>query len=145
MSYTRNSVKLLPIIENFENKVVLYTEFDGNFVVGDKLYVMVIDNLSSDYELDSFKYSSGKTLYNMIGYELYQKEGNKLILNINYTELNITSLTSNNCYISRIYIKSGSISRGIINGSLLYNVEVRPINTLNLIIMDTTKQAKNAL
>jgi len=131
MDYTKNSVKLLPVIENFENKVVLYSEFDGNYVVGDKLYIMIIDSGSTDYKLDSFQ-SSGNT-YSSIGYELLKKDGNKLTLDINYTSLALTGLTSNNCFIGKIYIKNGTISKGIINGILLFNVIISPISILGLL------------
>ena len=134
MNYNKNSVKLLSVIEKFENKVVLYTEFDGNYGVGDKLYIMVIDSGSTDYVLDSFQYS-GNT-YRSIGYELLNKEGNKLTLDIDY-ELTLgtgsTILTYGNCYIGRVYVKYGEIYSGVMNGSLLYDVSILPKNNLSLI------------
>ena len=36
MNYTKSSVKLLKVISQYENKTAFYTEFDGNFNVGDK-------------------------------------------------------------------------------------------------------------
>ena len=122
MSYNKSSTKLLTVIDNYENNAVLYTELDGNYSVGDKLYIMVLDNGSPEYILDSFQ-SSGTT-YQSIGYELLAKDGNKLTLDINYSGLTFNSLTQDNCYIGRVYIKNGSITRGVINGSILYNVSL---------------------
>ena len=133
MSYTKNSVKLLKAVSQSENKLVLYTEFDGKYEIGDKLYIMVLDSGSTEYILDSFQSSS--STYRTIGYELLQKDGNKLIIDIDVDKLStpIIGLTENNCYIGRTYIKSGSITNGIICGTLLYNVVVTPKNNLSLL------------
>ena len=134
MNYSKNSVKLLTVIDKYENDVVLYTEFDGNFVVGDKLYVMVIDSGSTEYlKLDSVQVSA-TTLSNIIGYDLKGKEGNKLILGIDYSGLTsgLTVLTKDNCYIGRVYIKNGTLYSGTINGSLMYDVALLPTNIVNL-------------
>lgn len=133
MSYTKNSVKLLKTISQYENKLVLYTEFDGNYIVGDKLYIMILDSGSTEYILDSFQSSS--STYRTIGYELLQKDGNKLTVDKDISDLplSLTGLTENNCYIGRTYIKTGSISNGIISGTLLYNVVLEPKNNLSLI------------
>jgi hypothetical protein len=134
MSYTKSSVKLLSVIDNFENHAVFYSEFDGNFKVGDKLYIMVVDSGSTEYSLlDSFQTKS--TTYESIGYELLGKEGNKLILDIDYSGLTIslTSLISENCYIGRVYLRNGTIYNGSINGSLLYNISLVPNSVLSLL------------
>jgi hypothetical protein len=132
MSHTKNSVKLLKTIGQFENKLVVYTEFDGRYEVGDKLYIMVLDSGSTEYVLDSFQYSS--STYSTIGYELLQKDGNKLTIDrdISGLPIGLTSLTEGNCYIGRTYIKSGSVSNGVIYGTLLYDVVLEPKNNLSL-------------
>jgi len=128
MSTTKNAVKILPVIENSENKVVIYTEFESNFVIGDKLYIMCINTGSTEYsQLDSLA-KSGYT-NNIIGYELLGKTDNQLKIDIDYSGLTITGLTTD-CYIGRIYVKSGVLMRGIINGSMLYDVNLnRPNRT----------------
>lgn len=137
MSYNKSSVKLLSVIQNYENNTVLYSELDGNFTVGDKLYIMVIDSSTPEYsKIDSFQTVSNT--YKSIGYELLSKEGNKLILDIDYTNLTtgigaITGLTTDNCYIGRVYISNGTIYNGSINGALLYNVSLVPKSILNLL------------
>ena len=132
MSYNKKCIKLLPLIGNYEKYTTLYTEFNGNYEVGDKLYIMVVDNNTTDYYLDSIN-SSGYT-YSEIGYELLSKDENKLVLDIEYELLpsGLTLLTSDNCYIGRVYIKSGEISNGTINGTMLYNVTLNPTDILNL-------------
>lgn len=133
-TFTKNAVKILPKIYNSENKVVIYTEFDGFFEVGDKLYIMVNNigiNFSQEYyKLDSYYNRSNKN--NSIGYTLLEKNNNMLKLDINYDELGITSLIED-CYISRVYIKDTIIQNGTINGTSFYNVKFEVNNTLNLI------------
>ena len=134
MNYNKNCVKLLPLIEQFERYSVFYTEFDGNYEVGDKLYIMVIDSGSTEYNLDSFQSSS--VTYHSIGYELLKKDDNKITLNINYNDLilsGITELNIDNCYIGRVYIKNGLVRSGVINGTMLYNVSILPTSTLSLL------------
>lgn len=135
-SYNKNSVKLLPTIENYQNNTVFYTEFDGKYDIGDKLHIMVLDENSSDYIIDSFN-TSGNT---NVGYELLHKDGNKLTLDIDYEELTltgltlsgITGLTESNCYIGKIYIKNGIIDRGIINDTMMYNIYLEPKSNFNI-------------
>ena len=132
MSYEKNSVKLLPKIDNFENNTVLYTELDGNFSVGDKLYIMVMDSSSSEYSILDSLQKTGFT-YRSVGYELLSKNGNKLVLNIDYTLVTSgLTITSNNCYIGRVYIRNGSILKGTINGSLMYNMQLTPPSNLDI-------------
>lgn len=133
-NYNKNSTKLLPIIENYQNKTVFYTEYDGNFDIGDRLYIMVIDDTKEDYILDSLN-SNGFSDKNR-GYELLYKNENKIILDIDYEELtstyNVNKLTEDICYIGRIYMKNANIERGIIKGALFYDVIMNPNSNFNI-------------
>jgi len=76
-----NAVKLLPVIENNNGKVKLYTEVNSNFKVGDKVYIMY-DQSSANTRiyLKGIQNSSNKifTFFNSIPYGatyyLYKKE-----------------------------------------------------------------------
>ncbi len=149
MSYNKNCVKLLPVISKSEKYTIFNTEFDSNFTVGDKLYIMVVDSGTTDYDYFDSLNNSGDT-YGTVGYELLKKENNKLTLNIIYDDLvssGITGLTSDNCYIGRVYIKNGSIYRGVINGTMMYDVSLTPAGSLNLLwyqgILVTTSNVIN--
>lgn len=133
--FKKNCVKLLPNIYNSENNVLFYTEFDGMFDVGDKLYIMVNNNgtlFSNEYyKLDSY-HNSGST-QNKNGYTLLKKEGNSIVLDINYDELILTlSKLTVDCYISRIYMKNTEINNATINGVSIYDAKFSVTNTLNL-------------
>lgn len=131
-NYIKNSVKLLPIIEKSENKVVLYTEFGGNYNIGDKLYIMVSNITSDDYfKLDSLY--NATSLTTTLGYTLLKQDGNKLTLDINYDNLDKTTIDAENCYIGRIYINLGKIGRGVINSSTMRNVTISPNTRLDII------------
>jgi len=131
-NYIKNSVKLLPVIEQLENKVVLYTEFSGNYDIGDKLYIMVNDIGSTDYQaLDSLANSGTST--STLGYDLLKKDGNKIILDIDYDTFGVSTLEVDNCYIGRVYIKNGEIERGEINSVLMRNVKISPNSRLDIV------------
>jgi uncharacterized protein YjbI with pentapeptide repeats len=132
-NYNTNAVKILTPIENDENKIVLYTELDGKFEVGDKLFIMVKDQSSIDYlALDSM-FNSGIS-YTNNGYELLEKKGNRLKLNIQYENfiLSGSSLIENNCFIGKVYIKNATIYKSILNSVLLYNVTFLNSSRLNI-------------
>lgn len=133
-NFTKNAVRILPKIYNSENKVVIYTEFDGFFEVGDKLYIMVNNigvNFSQEYyKLDSY-YNRGNE-NSSIGYTLLEKDNNLLKLDINYDELGLTNLIED-CYIGRVYIKDSIIENSTINGVSFHNVNFNINSKLNLI------------
>lgn len=148
MNSKKNSVKLLPIIEQFEKYTAFYTEFDSKFEEGDKLYIMIVDSGTTDFVLDSFETSG--TTYNSIGYKLLKKEKNKIILDIIYETVSGITITENNAYIGRIYIKEGNIKRGSIDGAMLYNVTLQPVNLMTLlwnqgILVSSPSEIKNIL
>ena len=136
-NFTKNAVRILPKIYNSENKVVIYTEFDGFFEVGDKLYIMVNNigvNFSQEYyKLDSY-YNRGNE-NSSIGYTLLEKDNNLLKLDINYDELGLTNLIED-CYIGRVYIKDSIIENSTINGVSFHNVNFNINSKLNLIWKD---------
>lgn len=130
---TKNAVKLLPIIDNYQNKVVLYTELDGYFEVNDKLYIMVANQTTPEYAvLDSYN-NTGLT-YSSYGYTLLSKVNNSLQLDIDYKNFPLSgqSLTVDNCYIGRIYIRNAIINKCTINGTMFNSVSLYETNILNI-------------
>jgi len=147
IKYEKNAVKILPKIDNIDNKVVLYTEYDGNFDIGDKLFIMVNDQTSQGYyKLDSL-YNSGYT-YDKIGYTLLNKVNNQLTLDINYDTLGLTQILPNNCFIGTVYLKNSAMSKGTINATMFYNTNISStdINNINWkqgIIISSSNTIKN--
>lgn len=145
--YEKSSVKLLPIIENTNNKVSFYSEFDGGFEVGDKLYIAVNNtNIVEYYALDSL-INTGYT-NDLIGYELLNKIDNKLTLDIEYDTFSLTGLTEGTCFIGRVYIRNSIINRGVINGSLIKDTSTQPLTKSNIewkqgILFDTLGEIRN--
>lgn len=148
-NFNKSSVKLLPIIENTNNRVTFYTEFDGEFEIGDKLYIAVNNTGITEYtELDSLA-NTGCT-DSLIGYELLEKKGNRIVLNIIYDTfiLILNSLTPETCFIGRIYISNSEINRGIINGCLIKDTSTQPLSKSNIewkqgILFDTIGAINN--
>mgnify|MGYP001086781477 CR=1 FL=1 len=68
-NFNKSSVKLLPIIENTDNRVTFYSEFDGGFEVGDKLYIAVNNTGITEYTALDSLVNTGNT-DSTIGYEL---------------------------------------------------------------------------
>lgn len=130
-NYTKNSVKLLQKIDNKNNTTVFYTEFDGNYEIGDMLYICAVSNSGGIQTLiDSF--------YNKKGYKLLSKKGNKITLDLPYsilTDNGTTMLPANVCYIGRVYINNSHFTRGNINNTILSEVTIKPstIGDVNLI------------
>ena len=131
MSNKKNAVKLLSKIDSIDNYVILYTEFDGFFDIGDRLYIMAIDTSSDEYQyLDSI--NNYNSTSDKMGFVVLDKIRNSIKINRKYNEFtkNINSINSD-CYISTVYIKNSSIKTGYINASLLNNV-----------MLDTTENNK---
>ena len=148
-NFEKSSVKLLPIIENTDNRVTFYTEFDGEFEVGDKLYIAVNNTGITEYtELDSMA-NTGYTSSN-IGYELLQKDGNRIVLDIKYDTfpLKYSGITPETCFIGRVYITNSEINRGVINGCLIKDTSTQPLSKSNIewkqgILFDTLGAISN--
>jgi len=147
--FNKSSVKLLPIIENTDNKVTFYTEFDGEFEVGDKLYIAVNNTGITEYTLLDSLVNTGSTDAN-IGYELLKKEGNRIVLDIKYDTFitSLNSLTPETCFIGRVYITNSTINRGIINGCLIKDTSTQPLSKANIewkqgILFDTLGSITN--
>jgi hypothetical protein len=148
-NFNKSSVKLLPIIENTDNRVTFYSEFDGGFEVGDKLYIAVNNTGITEYTaLDSMA-NTGYTDYS-IGYKLLKKDGNKLVLDIKYDLFStyLNSLTPNTCFIGRVYLTNSEINRGIINGCLIKDTSTQPLSKSNIewkqgILFDTIGAINN--
>lgn len=151
IKYEKNAVKILPKIDNIDNKVVLYTEYDGNFDIGDKLFIMVNENNyikpSLEYQkLDSL-YNSGYT-YDKIGYTLLNKVNNRLTLDIPFDTLGLREIASNTCFIGTIYLKNSAITKGTINATMFYNTnisstDITDINWKQGIIISSSNTIKN--
>lgn len=134
-NFNKSSVKLLPIIENTNNRVTFYTEFDGEFEIGDKLYIAVNDSGITEYDILDSMVNTGFT-NSAIGYDLLDKVGNKIVLDIKYDIFRLsytsTNLTEDTCFIGRVYIKNSIINRGIINGCLIKDTETEPLSKANI-------------
>lgn len=125
-NYTKKSVTILPLIENNNNNVAFYTNFDGGFEVGDKLYIAVND-------INILGYNILDSIVNKTYYTLIEKDGNKLTLDINYDNFTLTELEEDIYFIGRVYINNATISRGIINGCILNNSTIQPLSISNII------------
>jgi hypothetical protein len=146
-NFNKSSVKLLPIIENTNNNVTFYTEFDGEFEVGDKLYIAVNNTGITEYTLLDSMVNTGFT-DSSIGYELLEKDGNRIVLDIKYDTFILNSLTPETCFIGRVYITNSDIARGIINGCLIKDTSTQPLSKANIewkqgILFDTLGSIKN--
>lgn len=148
-NYKKNAVKLLPIIQQSDNQVVLYTEFDGMFDVGDKVYIMIYSGITGEYEqFDSF-YNSGCTC-DENGFFILEKKGNRIKINKKYKDINVNLLNNfnifKNAYIGKIYMKNVEIKNGTINGSILHDVKLQPetVNDINWMqaVVSTVKDNK---
>jgi len=148
-NYKKNAVKLLPIIQQSDNQVVLYTEFDGMFDVGDKVYIMIYSGITGEYEqFDSF-YNSGCTCDDN-GFFILEKKGNRIKINKKYKDINVNLLNNfnifKNAFIGKIYMKNVEIKNGTINGSILHDVKLQPetVNDINWIqaVVSTVKDNK---
>jgi len=133
-NFNKSSVKLLPIIENTNNRVTFYTEFDGEFEVGDKLYIAVNNTGITEYTVLDSMVNTGCT-DSAIGYELLQKDGNRIVLDIIYDTfiLTLNSLSVDTCFIGRVYVTNSTIDRGIINGCLIKDTSTQPLSKSNII------------
>jgi len=146
-NFNKSSVKLLPIIENTNNRVTFYTEFDGQFEVGDKLYIAVNNTGITEYVvLDSL--AKTRTTDSTIGYKLLERTGNRLVLDIVYDTFMLNSLTPETCFIGRVYVINSQINRGIINGCLIKDTATQPISKSNIewkqgILFDTIGSINN--
>ena len=146
-NYRKSSVKLLPVIENTNNRVTFYTEFDGEFDVGDKLYIAVNDTGSTEYAaLDSL--ANTGTTDDKMGYELLEKKGNRIVLNIKYDTFPLSSLSNGTCFIGRVYISNSTINRGTINGCMMKDTSTQPLLKSNMtwkqgILFDTRGSISN--
>jgi hypothetical protein len=83
-----------------------------------------------------------------IGYELLEKDGNRIVLDINYDTFILNSLTPETCFIGRVYITNSDIARGIINGCLIKDTSTQPLSKANIewkqgILFDTLGSIKN--
>jgi len=148
-NFNKSSVKLLPIIENTDNRVTFYTEFDGDFEVGDKLYIAVNNTGITEYLILDSLVNTGCT-DSTIGYELLQKDGNRIVLNIIYDTfiLKNSGLTPETCFIGRVYVTNSEINRGIINGCLIKDTSTQPLSKSNIewkqgILFDTIGAINN--
>jgi len=148
-NFNKSSVKLLPIVENTNNKVTFYTEFDGEFEVGDKLYIAVNNTGITEYTVLDSLVNTGCT-DSTIGYELLEKEGNRIVLDIKYDIfiLTLNSLTPETCFIGRVYVTNSEINRGIINGCLIKDTSTQPLSKANIewkqgILFDTLGSINN--
>jgi len=148
-NFLKSSVKLLPIIKNTDNRVTFYTEFDGGFEVGDKLYIAVNNTGITEYTILDSMANTGFTDSSM-GYELLQKDGNRIVLDIIYDTfiLKDTGITPETCFIGRVYISNSEISRGIINGCLIKDTSTQPLSKSNIewkqgILFDTLGSINN--
>jgi len=146
-NFNKSSVKLLPVIENTDNKVTFYTEFDGEFEVGDKLYIAVNNISIIEYTLLDSMANTGTTDSN-IGYELLSKSGNRIVLDIVYDTFILNSLTPETCFIGRVYVSNSEINRGIINGCLMKDTAAQPLSKSNIewkqgILFDTIGSINN--
>ena len=127
-NYRKNSVKLLPLISNENNKLIIYTEFDTFFDVEDYVYILVYDTFQPEYLLlDSVK--------NLTNYKVLNKSGNKITLDINYEEIyNIlkSDILTSECVITRIIINDSKIIRATINSSVIKNTIMQPISSSSI-------------
>lgn len=143
-NFLKNAVRVLPLIERVDDYIALYTEFDGFFNIGDRLYIMVYNQsttnsynyLDSDATKERMTDSDGEVFINKMGVVVIDKINNKLILDIKYESLlglNGTlkfNMSSDIIYISRVYIKDGTINNGSVNALMCRNITLNPSNSL---------------
>ena len=127
-NYNKNSVKLLQKIEKHDNNTYFYTEFNGEYNIGDILYISTKNNSGGVQNIID-------SLYTQKGYKLLSKKGNRLELEISYNHLEDNGITSmppynssdtNEAYIGRVYINNATIKRGNINNTILHDVIIEP-------------------
>lgn len=152
-----SSVKLMPSIENEGGYIKLTTEVNGNFLVGDIVYLCALSGMSgvgytdTTYVLDNIIETSGCTdwyyhKYNS-GYKILKihKKSNKIIIDRLY-ESKFDNKSIINHYLTKIYVNNQNITGGNIDGVVYKNVTMNQptgytemdINLIQAIILSGT-------
>lgn len=119
MSTRTDAVALLSLIDDHDGQARFYTEVHGGFTVGDTVFISVRNTGSTDYTLlDSF-YKASLSSYcasALVGYTVSVVIDNAVVLDLPYTEVSSASVTSGNCFMSKIACADIVFDAGTING-----------------------------
>lgn len=139
--YNTNSVEILSKVINDSNYIKIFTNVNGNFVVGDYVYISSLNSNDINADLDNFiNYFlySGETIQGQSffyldgdkytqGYEVLSVDttNNGITINREYSTLkDYAELTPNNFYIGKTYFVYSEIDNSKVNSTILKNSKI---------------------
>lgn len=120
----KNAVKLLNNYSNWQGYTKLYTEIESNFEVDDIVYITYT---SGSTPSNVFNLENPDTPYSEwgMGYKVIavNKSKNEIVINRDYNDITSGKLLSNQ-YLSRVSVRGGTFTKGIIDGLVFYNADI---------------------
>lgn len=120
----KNAVKILSNYSNWNGYIKLYTEVQSNFDVGDIVYITYTSPIGA---VTNFNLENPDTPYSewFNGYTvLYtNKEKNEIVINREYNDITTGKVLLDQ-YLSRVSIRSGTFTGGVIDGLVFYNADI---------------------
>jgi len=121
----KNAVKLLDNYSNWNGYIKLYTEITSNFEIDDIVYISYTEPLPLPAGVFNLANSSTPYAEWSMGYKVINinKSKNEVVINREYNDVKPGALLSNQ-FISRVSVRSGTFTRGVIDGLVFYNANI---------------------
>lgn len=120
----KNGVKILENYSNWNGYIKLYTEIENNFQINDIIYITY---LHSSVTSDTFSLENSDTPYDKwsTGYKILyiNKSKNEIVINRDYIDITSGKFLKNQ-YLSKVSVRGGTFTSGIIDGLVFYNASI---------------------